>query len=125
MGWMAGFRGPRRPQLQRSEARQSFADRRCIRPSADTGIRVANRNSFVSRCHKRKWRAGIRAVGSGHSVASMRPGPPERSLLQKSLGNDPAIIKAMEKEMGLRLEKLVLPFNVLVVDHVEGMPTGN
>jgi uncharacterized protein (TIGR03435 family) len=38
---------------------------------------------------------------------------------------DPAILMVVEKELGLRLEKRVLPFNVLVVDHVEEMPTGN
>ncbi len=38
---------------------------------------------------------------------------------------DPAIIMAVETKLGLRLEKRVLPFNVLVVDHVEEMPTAN
>jgi uncharacterized protein (TIGR03435 family) len=38
---------------------------------------------------------------------------------------DPAILTVMETKLGLRLEKRVLPFNVLVVDHVEEMPTGN
>lgn len=38
---------------------------------------------------------------------------------------DPAIIMVVEKELGLRLEKRVLPFNVLVVDHVEEMPSAN
>jgi uncharacterized protein (TIGR03435 family) len=38
---------------------------------------------------------------------------------------DPAILSVMETKLGLRLEKRVLPFTVLVVDHVEEMPTGN
>jgi uncharacterized protein (TIGR03435 family) len=38
---------------------------------------------------------------------------------------DPAILSVMETKLGLRLEKRVMPFNVLVVDHVEEMPTGN
>jgi uncharacterized protein (TIGR03435 family) len=38
---------------------------------------------------------------------------------------DPAIIMAVEVKLGLRLEKRVLPFNVLVVDHIEEMPTAN
>jgi uncharacterized protein (TIGR03435 family) len=38
---------------------------------------------------------------------------------------DPAILSVMETKLGLRLEKRVLPLNVLVVDHVEEMPTGN
>ncbi len=38
---------------------------------------------------------------------------------------DPAIISVVETKLGLRLEKRVMPFNVLVVDHVEEMPTGN
>jgi len=38
---------------------------------------------------------------------------------------DPAILTVMETKLGLRLEKRVLPFNVLVVDHVEAMPSAN
>ena len=32
---------------------------------------------------------------------------------------DPAILTVVETKLGLRLEKRTLPFNVLVVDHVE------
>ncbi|MFZ0820128.1 MAG: TIGR03435 family protein [Candidatus Acidiferrales bacterium] len=38
---------------------------------------------------------------------------------------DPAILQAVEKQLGLRLEKRTLPFNVLVVDHAEGAPSAN
>jgi uncharacterized protein (TIGR03435 family) len=38
---------------------------------------------------------------------------------------DPAILPAMEKQLGLRLEKRTLPINVLVVDHAEGIPSAN
>jgi uncharacterized protein (TIGR03435 family) len=38
---------------------------------------------------------------------------------------DPAILSVVEKKLGLRLEKRTLPFNVLVVDHVEKAPTAN
>jgi uncharacterized protein (TIGR03435 family) len=38
---------------------------------------------------------------------------------------DPAIITVMETKLGLRFEKRVLPFSVLVVDHVEEMPSAN
>jgi uncharacterized protein (TIGR03435 family) len=38
---------------------------------------------------------------------------------------DPAILPAMEKQLGLRVEKRTLPFNVLVIDHVEGTPSAN
>ena len=40
-------------------------------------------------------------------------------------GVDPAIISVVEKKLGLRLEKRTLPYNVLVVDHVEKTPTSN
>ena len=38
---------------------------------------------------------------------------------------DPAILSAVEANLGLRLEKRTLPFNVLVVDHVEKKPSAN
>lgn len=38
---------------------------------------------------------------------------------------DPAILPAMEKQLGLRLEKRTLPINVLVIDHVEAAPSAN
>lgn len=38
---------------------------------------------------------------------------------------DPAILPAMEKQLGLRLEKRTLPLNVLVVDHAEKAPSAN
>jgi len=38
---------------------------------------------------------------------------------------DPAILSIVESKLGLRLEKRTLPYNVLVVDHVEEHPTAN
>lgn len=38
---------------------------------------------------------------------------------------DPAILMVVQSKLGLRLEKRTLPFNVLVVDHVEPAPSAN
>jgi uncharacterized protein (TIGR03435 family) len=38
---------------------------------------------------------------------------------------DPAILPAMEKQLGLRVEKRTVPINVLVVDHAEAAPSAN
>jgi uncharacterized protein (TIGR03435 family) len=47
------------------------------------------------------------------------PEPPSRGNVA------PAILSVVEAELGLRLEKRTLPYNVLVVDHVEKAPTSN
>jgi uncharacterized protein (TIGR03435 family) len=46
--------------------------------------------------------------------------PPESPIYE-----DPAILTVVEAKLGLRLEKRTLPFNVLVVDHVEKAPLAN
>jgi uncharacterized protein (TIGR03435 family) len=49
----------------------------------------------------------------------MPPEPPSYGSV------DPAILSVVESKLGLRLEKRTLPFNVLVVDHVEEHPSAN
>jgi uncharacterized protein (TIGR03435 family) len=47
--------------------------------------------------------------------------------LEAALGepNGPDIFEALEKQLGVKLEKKKVPFEVLVIDHVERAPTEN
>ena len=39
--------------------------------------------------------------------------------------SDPVLISAIEKQLGIKLVKSIIPLEVVIVDHIKKMPTEN
>jgi uncharacterized protein (TIGR03435 family) len=50
---------------------------------------------------------------------------PTEDLNNRMRGKDPEFVGAVEQQLGLRLERRKVPYDVLVVDHCERVPTEN
>jgi len=62
---------------------------------------------------------GVAGAGGG---AGLAPGPSPRTEVQET---PPAIFAAVQEQLGLRLEPRKAPVDLVVIDHLEKVPTEN